>query len=585
MQGFVFIRRTATALLATWVDAVHKAKHDQVGMNDVIGKKGRAGCAWSVWDNGMSIGTCKAGKAVILPSLEFSRTFALTKSCKNSETSNLDALGANREEFSGHNFPVVFGNSAAANISLESQPTVWCINNHAMVVHNKGSVARSKFRLGDINPKSPMLWVIDTKTVKRRQASDTTTAYLTNLLSDCKCQDNVATICVHDGTCSAVPPPPPYIPPAPTPTRAVKIPTAAPNPPPTVSKPHFKQFSKLDAAKICMDGAACRDYLTLGAAPKCASPIYGAKAVSFSNWQGTFDAKWEGNIWQSSFPTLNSEEAVALLAKHKILIMGDSLARQLSYSFAHFLLNTPEKTIPPDFLEESNQAGQSWFDWLRKEPRLGVAALSWKWAPRLSMLQQFCTGPITQNKKSGTDASRKRFSSTVALKGYDVVVIALAAHDALQAHMDNAQLSPSSTWAQQGFKNVVGCLCRNYPNAVIIWRLAPYSNWPEDQDPKHFGTKTYTPVNVMIDRFNVLAQQNIAELCPRILVVDATTVLQPRSSCALRLKGNSPFHFNAVGRQVTVQLLLRAIAASLGAAKGKTEDAKASAQEAKAKIK
>jgi hypothetical protein len=233
----VLIRRSATALLAEFAQAARKAKHDQVGMNDVIGRGGSAGCLWSALDNGMSISTCKAGRAVILPSLEFSRTFSLIKTCKNSETSNLGALGANREKFDGHVFNKVFGNPAAAGISLESQPTVWCINTHSMVVHNKGSVVRSKTRMADIHPKSPMLWVIGTGAVKKKQPTEASSTYLAGLLEDCKCADNVGTICVHDGTCSVAPAPPAM--PAPTPPPPPSLPPSLPPPslPPSPAPP------------------------------------------------------------------------------------------------------------------------------------------------------------------------------------------------------------------------------------------------------------------------------------------------------------------------------------------------------------
>jgi hypothetical protein len=201
--------------------------------------------------------------------------------------------------------------------------------------------------------------------------------------------------------------------------------------------------------------AVCKSDVTENCEPQETVPRY------------QYSSSWEGNIWApSSWKLLSRSSASKVVNLKSIFVVGDSLARRMTYSFSHFLVGSPDRSLNPT----GGNGGHGHFEWKKKEKSLPVEKLDFEWIPRVKTVLAVCS---EKNSK---------------FESYDFVVVAIGGHDAIPSDKCSTGHTHTSVFELVGgrygrrslhrmdrtaIKNTISCLCR-LERPTVIWRMAPY---------------------------------------------------------------------------------------------------------------
>lgn len=244
-------------------------------------------------------------------------------------------------------------------------------------------------------------------------------------------------------------------------------------------------------------------------------------------------SEWHGNVWVPGSQRLwTSSSFRQVLLNQRVIIVGDSLARQLASSWAHFLTSTEESADLVESMAELRRGGHDSFQWESRLHNLTTKALHFHWAPVLDHLGKAC--------------SKGNFSN------YDIIVFAIGLHDAIDWAGD-----PIKQKWRRNVNKTFACLCklRRTPSekpAVLVWRTAPLMDDPKKPEWTNL-------VNDKVRLFNQQVLQIISTACASMRIADAAAALAPRSVGTARLAGDGVNHVNYIARFVEMQFVMHAI--------------------------
>lgn len=248
--------------------------------------------------------------------------------------------------------------------------------------------------------------------------------------------------------------------------------------------------------------------------------------------------EWHGDFWVPPFRPYTTREAQIITNGTSLLIIGDSLGRRLTAATAHFLLAEGGHESNSDVQEGQaflNRGSHNHYAWKSVSPHLLVSRLDFVWAP---------LAHDTLNFTSAMDANSVDHSELLN----SVFIVCIGTHDA--NHRDK---SGDLTQQALAAANHVLQSLRYARDAghTVIWRTQPRLTRRKSDEEKR---------NHFTEIMNSAIQEGLRQECG-IFTLDFDSVIRDHDRGSLEelidLAGDSENHFNNLGRQIEVQLLIR----------------------------
>jgi hypothetical protein len=286
-----------------------------------------------------------------------------------------------------------------------------------------------------------------------------------------------------------------------------------------------------------------------------------------------YESHWIGDTWVPAHGLhFTAGRCQQLLGAKRVQVVGDSLARRLTYTWAQYLASPNGLPFVDNPSTAVDQIHANYSYKTESEIPIVAEAFDFVWSPTLAQVTLQCRSGNLENSENG------------------IVTVAIGAHDAQPycyneasntAKGDFGNLFPANgtgMWDNEySLANIdtvqiqaaIACLC--HLKSMVIWRMAPYSACDTCVCQACTDTSCGSGMspNALLRAYNSAVKQEISALCPKILIVESDKALANRSLggemspdgvwIGNRLGGDSPFHFNDKGRQVQIQQLLYAI--------------------------
>jgi hypothetical protein len=238
---------------------------------------------------------------------------------------------------------------------------------------------------------------------------------------------------------------------------------------------------------------------------------------------------WVGNTWKPNDGKFYSDDQVASKLKKKcIAFIGDSLGRRLSATYAVILGYGTGSNRIENLKKAEAMGGHSTIIWKVNN----VSCLHFHWAPRLHDLYNIsCVHGIGPR--------------------YTDVIVAIGNHDA--AYSSNAGRPYIRSEIGKSIRCLINRTSTSNPNGKtrrVYWRTAPNSYYENQEET--------TRVNNFLHTLNA----NASAACTShegCVVLDAATLLEPRSLGDNRIRGDTPHHYGSDARVAILQLHMHLI--------------------------